>query len=228
MLGCCLDCTSSPPVDTSPLLSNNDENILIAASSNYQVFLQSASAPQARAQLVEQLNTLYSDDVKSAELGIDNYTIFIQFSDGGFAFVDTYDANESYRQSPGTGYSAMSESAQDNTKRSYSISFDGLHDSSSLQVSFEESSGKTTPLSKKVLVLAPCYYEFRSTQTYWNIVINMLRDHGWTSEDMDVKLVEEDAFGDISFGRIQPEDYYKLGPVRDYLVLRSWSCLEES
>jgi hypothetical protein len=205
-------CTSSPPaVETGPLLSSMDETILNTASNNYHVLLQTASAPQARAQIVEQLNTQYPGEVESAELGFDNYTIFVQYSDGGFAFVDTYDPNESYMQSPGTGYSAMSGSSGDNTKRSYSISFDGPHASSSPQVSFEGSSGRTTPLSKKVLVLAPCYYEFRSTQKYWNIAINMLRDHGWTSENMDVKLVEEDAFGDISFGRITPEDYYNWG-----------------
>ncbi len=205
-------CTSSPPaVDNSPLLSSTDETILNAASSNYQVLLQTASAPQARAQLVEQLNTLYPDEVNSAELGFDNYTIFIHYSDGSFAFVDTYDANESYGQSPGTGYSALSQPSDEGTSRSSSISFDGPHASSSSQVSFEGTSGKTTPRSKKVLVLAPCYYEFRQTQKFWNTAITMFRDHGWTDEDMDVKLVEENAFGDISFGRILPEDYFNWG-----------------
>jgi hypothetical protein len=208
-------CTSSPPaVDNSPLISSTDENILDTASSTYQVLLQTASAPQARAQLVETLNTQYPE-VESAELGIDNSTIFITCSDGTFAYIDTFDYNESNEQSSETGYAAPSGYSNDDSLDAYAIQFDGrssVYSSQdpSPQISFDAAQSKTTAKSKKVLILGPCYYQFPDTAYDWKDVINDFQDHGWSKDDITVKIVDVDALGYIRYGNIKPEDYYNL------------------
>ncbi|MBU1940234.1 MAG: hypothetical protein KKC68_00515 [Candidatus Thermoplasmatota archaeon] len=75
-----------------PVMSRGDFEILDTAYVDFEDLKQTMSAVDARQQLLFSLNE--TAGVVKTELGVDGYTIFITYADGGFAAVDTFDLDE--------------------------------------------------------------------------------------------------------------------------------------
>ena len=76
-----------------PVFSAVDSDILNTAYEDYDVLRNSMNASDARVALLDTLNN-ETVGVKEADLGLDGSTIFVTFSDGDFAMVDTFELDE--------------------------------------------------------------------------------------------------------------------------------------
>ncbi|MFH1101871.1 MAG: hypothetical protein V1726_07540 [Methanobacteriota archaeon] len=202
-------CTSNENSNVRyPVLSTTDSQILKAAYTEYESYKQTASYEEARNQLLETLNN-NTEGVELAELGIDGYTIFITFSDGDFAGVNTFEPDEFPLNASelntnlfslfNEGASSQSSDYNVHTNILDGISFDA----------FAESNKKSIPESKKVLILGPCYYDF-NTEPFEDSV-EYFKDHGWTDDDIILKVVDDkrDSYG-VNYSNLQPEDFFDL------------------
>jgi hypothetical protein len=212
--------TSPPSVVSFPVLSSIDYTILNQAYTDYEQLRESLSPIEARQQLLEKLNNK-TNGVEHAQLGVDGYTIFVTYSDDDFAGIDTFELDEEAQQQigfSGLGYSGFSEddylsehtlrfdAPPIQTTRYPSKAYDGETDYNILIVGSE---GKTTCESKKVLILGPCYWEFPKQPT--DTCINFFKQHGWTDEDLTVKLVTIDPYyNNTDCLTLIPNDYFNL------------------
>jgi hypothetical protein len=205
-----------------PVLSSIDSTILNNAYDEYEILKNNMSYEEARLQLLEKLNN--ETGVEKAELGLDNYTIFITYSDGDFAAVDTFELNGDYQQIA-TGFSSLASGGSSDNEylTKHTITFDGSseqYDSASeysqsgineIQFATDEGSPeqKTTCASKKVLVLGPCYWEFPTQPT--DDCINLFKEQGWTNDDMTIKLVRIDPSKEnTDCMLLTPDDFFNL------------------
>ena len=85
------------------MLSESDKEILETATEQYNELRNTLSPDEAREELVANLNTGY-EGVERAELGEDEYTIFIEFSDDDFAAICTLESSELPPQSSEGSY----------------------------------------------------------------------------------------------------------------------------
>jgi hypothetical protein len=193
------------------LLTGTQHEILDSVNSEYATLLTNLSAEDARTELVNQLNSNY-EEVESAELGEDNYTIFIDFSNGRSVAFDTFDSTE-YNDSAilfenDNNASGQGFSQYDN----YKLFFDGetqappvqdqrLHSFSPLSLSEDTDPElpweKTTCGSKKVLMLCPCI-PLNDTHEQCKAYF---KNHGWTDEDITIKE---------NWRLLKPEDFVHL------------------
>ena len=188
---------------------------------------KTASPEEARQQLLDKLNT-QTKGVKTAKLGIDGYTIFIDYEDGDFAAVDTFDEAELASQLKETSYSPNS-SLSDNIVASASNFNTGSNIASLVKVNYSpKDTGvggfesplsaaaiplRTTALSKKVLILCPLNSRSDPTTTP-NDCKKLLKKHGWTDSDITVKM---NTKGDIpGILNVKLEDYRGIG---DYGII---------
>lgn len=209
-----------------PVLSSIDGAILEHAYEDYESLKQNLSSREARLQLLERLNNEIG--VEKAELGLDNYTIFLTYSDGDFALVDTFELDEETPQE-GIGFSPYSYGGTSDNEylAEHTITFDGFSPElseydytyqpykTSYDIIIEGPGDRFTSESKKVLVLGPCYYEFDPEPI--DQCIEQFKDHGWLDEDITLKLVKDDPWesnGDCL--SLTPEDYFNL---EDYGII---------
>jgi len=203
-----------------PVFSTIDSNILHTAYADYDVLRNSMNASDARAALLETLKN-ETVGVEEAELGVDGSTIFVTFSDGDFAMVDTFEVNEEPAQGTGFSYPIGGEVQSDDYLEKNTMFFDTVPSETSgytprnipgktnYDLIIVGVNNKTTCTSKKVLVLAPCYWEFKKQPT--DACISLFKEHGWSDEDITLKLVKEnptDPNFDCNF--LTPEDYFNL------------------
>jgi hypothetical protein len=189
----------------SPVMSGTDISIMNNAYDEYELLKETLSYAEARQQLLEKLNN-ETQGVEKAELGLDGYTIFVTYSDGDFAGVDTFEPNESSSPSSGTSFSVLNGGYTNGHKYKNEISFD----------TFAESNKKITTGSKKVLILGPCYYDF-NTEPYEES-IDYLKDHGWTDDDIVMKVVDRKSgsYIDNNYDNLKPDDFFDLS---DYGII---------
>ena len=204
-----------------PVFSAVDSDILNTAYEDYDVLRNNMNASDARVQLLDTLNNEIVG-VKEADLGLDGSTIFVTFSDGDFAMVDTFELDEIPTQGTGFSYPMNGEVQSDDYLARNTLYFDTVPPETSGYTSGNfpgkinydlivvGAKNKTTCTSKKVLVLAPCYWEFDEQPT--DACISLFKANGWTDEDITLKLVKknpEDANFDCNL--LTPEDYFNLG-----------------
>jgi len=192
---------------TYPVFSNIDLNILNQVNDEYQSLKQTLSYDEARNQLLEKLNN--TEGVETAELGLDGYTIFITFSDGDFAGVDTYEQDEIIPYEPETNTPQFSI-LNNEVRRSPSYNHDSRNLGGVSFNSYTEPNKKITPSSKKILILGPCYYDF-NTEPFQES-IEYFKDHGWTDDDIVKKVVDYKSglVYQIDYGALKPEDFFDL------------------
>jgi hypothetical protein len=216
-------CTQNNIQSTDTILSSVDEHILKEAYNDYAHLKQNLSYREARKQLLVQLNN-NTAGVKRAELGVDGYTIFVTYSDGDFTAVDTFEYDEVMPQTNETSYQIAGESQQLGQYRTQTTAFDVYaperpKESNGNELSYDPvgngSSQKITCGFKKALVLGPCYWEFPKELT--DTCINLLKTHGWTDDDLTVKLVRKKWYRNNSDClNITPADYFNL---QDYGII---------
>lgn len=220
-------CTSNNtnPSDNTPIISDNDLAVLRSAYNEYDMLRQNTSAKNARQQLIQKINTEY-EGVENAHLGIDNYSIFIKYSAGGGAIVDTYESEESTNGTSGAGFMAAGGNSYDDYLSKNTLCFDGVSEQpmesgytsgvgetfeSTHQLSFDAIQEKITPNKKKMLILSPSYYDSNFPTKPWNDTIDWFKAYGWTDDDIVIKVVDRDpATGVVRGGNILPEDYFSL------------------
>lgn len=208
-----------------PVLSTTDGDILNAAYDEYEALKQNLSYEEARLQLLEKLNN--ETGVEKAELGLDGYTIFVTYTDGDFAGINTFELDEEAPQKIGFSSPGYSDFSENDYLSKYTLQFDSpsirTTNSQSKKYAGEAeyniiivgSEGKTTCESKKVLILGPCYWEFPKEPT--DNCINYFKQHGWTDEDISVKLVTIDPYYDnTDCMTLIPNDYFDL---EDYGII---------
>lgn len=204
----CISNNTNNNQSTYVVLSTTQHEILDSVNSEYAMLLTNRCAEDARAELVNQLNSNY-EEVANAELGEDNYTIFIDFSNGRCVAFDTFDS---------TGYNDSNISGQGSSQYSnYAVFLNGeTHDNSvqnhdatefssispSLRFEPEETLDKMTCGSKKVLMLAPSGYE---DVTAHNQCEAYFKNNGWKDEDITIKANMENYSMDM-----RPEDFFHL------------------
>ena len=215
--------------DETPVFSDNSLAVIDTAYNEYDVLRQNMSVNDARQQLIQKINTEY-EGVENAHLGIDNYSIFIEFSDGGGAIVDTYEYNESYDVIPEAGFMGTGGTPNNDYRSTDTLRFDdfstqpletgyssrvGETFESMYQLSFDATQEKITSNKKKVLILGPCYYEFPTKP--WDDTVDWFKAYGWTDDDIDIKVVDGDKWKNtVRGGNIIPEDYFNL---EDYGII---------
>jgi len=211
--------------DNTPIISDNDLAVLRSAYNEYDMLRQSTSAKNARQQLIQKINTEY-EGVENAHLGIDNYSIFIKYSAGGGAIVDTYESEESTNGTSGAGFMAAGGNSYDDYLSKNTLCFGGVSEQpmesgytsgvgetfeSTHQLSFDAIQEKITPNKKKMLILSPSYYDSNFPTKPWNDTIDWFKAYGWTDDDIVIKVVDRDpATGVVRGGNILPEDYFSL------------------
>jgi len=173
------------------ILSDIDGEVLDSAYEDYNVLRQTISAEDARNQLVDDLNS--TEGVDNAKLGLDGYTIFVTFSDGDLAAVDTFELDEDLP--PTGGLQSISASKKSLPVTNNLIVVGPLE--------------KTTSEKKELLVLGPCYWEF--DKTYVDQCIDQFKTYGWTEDDIDLKLVKKAPYQTGSnWNEFTPEDFFDL------------------
>jgi hypothetical protein len=232
-----------------PVLSSIDGAVLDNAYEDYESLKQNLSYMEAREQLLEKLNN--ETGVEKAELGLDNYTIFITYSDGDVAAVDTFELDEAPQQE-GIGFSpyAYGRSSDDDYLAEHTITFDGFskeyddvseYDYGALhRISYSADEGspkqKTTIGSKKILILGPTYYETAYYDSPTNLVddtVNLFKKNGWSDKDITLKLVKKSPDDSYECMELTPQDFYDY---RDYGIIlfighgtsHMWDDLNES
>jgi len=217
LTGCTSDNTPNNIVAT-PLLSAVDSTILKNAYTDYEVLRQNVSAQEARQQLLDTLNN--KTEVEKAELGLDNYTIFVTCSDGDFVAVDTFELDE--EPSQGIGFSGLSfgEPSDDSYLQEHTLIFDGYPSEVTGysprdypgKIQYDVTGGaneKTTCTSKKILVLGPCLWEFPTKPT--DDCIKMFKEHGWADEDITAKLITTEPWSaKFDCMKLVPDDFFDL------------------
>lgn len=196
------------------VLSTTDKNILDSAYDEYEALKQTFSIGEAREQLIEKLNN-ETDGVEIVELGLDGYTIFLTFSDGDFAAVDTYEPDEEYSST--SGYSNLFSSLNNEQISQSSYDRSPLKHENHVDISFStyaEVNTKIIPGSKKVLILGPAYYDFNTEP--FEQSIQYFKDHGWTDDDIVMKVVDKRNSFDVNYGNLKPEDFFDL---EDYGII---------
>lgn len=221
-VGLLTGCTETTNTTTIPYfpLSTTESTILNDAYARYDSLKNNVSAFDARQQLVQHLNA--QAGVDHAELGLDNYTIFITYDTGGLAALDTYDVDEELSL-PKIGFSAPTTGM---TTQGHSLSknilmFDGAptrHQPISeyalgTKLNFDEYENafdqKITCGSKKVLILGPSYWEYSKEPT--DACIQMFRAQGWEETDITLNLNSIPPwYNNTDCLKLQPDDYFKL------------------
>lgn len=194
---------------TFPVMSTINFGIMDDSYEEFEELQKTMSSKDARQQLLTTLNS-ETGGVESAELGVDGYTIFVTFSDGILAAIDTFDLDEpidmplldeTKTSEPVGGASFISSIKEENPPVGNLVVVGPVE--------------KTTCKTKKMLVLGPCYFEFPKKPT--DDTIQYFKDHGWSDEDITIKLVTEepDLEGSDCFD-ISPSDYFNL---EDYGII---------
>jgi len=171
------------------MLGEADKEIILTASEEYGSLKETMSPDEAREALVEKLTTEY-EGIESAVLGEDGYTIFIEFSDGDFAGIDTFDQSELSTQP--SGYNYYPEHLLMPRIPQQSVS--------------EETEEKIIPQTNKVLILCPECYRGENVVKDPQEFVNYFKEFGWTDEDIVVKKTTT-----ASSGEMVPEDLFNLG-----------------
>jgi hypothetical protein len=215
-------CTSNNTTisDQPFFFSENNTMSLDAAYTDYASLRENVPAYLAREQLINKLQN-ETEVVKTAKLGVDNYSIFIEYVDGGFAVVDTFEYGEFSNQTNETklmfdaGYSNNEYRTDDLPSQATGFGYSyGVEEplQPTYQVSFDTidlSHKKMNPTTKKILILGPAYYEF--SKQPWDDTVSFFKSYGWTDDDIVIKNVYKDATSkQIHYGNIQPEDYFNL------------------
>jgi hypothetical protein len=208
-----------------PVLSSTNHAILNNAYEDYEALKQNQSYKEARAQLLEKLNN--ETGVEKAELGLDNYTIFVTCSDGDFTAVDTFELDEEPSQGIGFSPYTYGGASDDDYLTEHTITFDGVsqevseynHPYQLSKISYDiiiEGPGdRIAPESKKILVLGPCYWEFNKEPI--DQCIQQFKGHGWTDDDITVKLIKDAPWeSNNDCLTLTPEDYFNL---EDYGII---------
>lgn len=229
-IGLLSGCTSNTDTESSldiisyPVLSEVDHTILNQAYADYDQLRENLSPVEARQQLLEKLNN--ETGVETAQLGLDGYTIFVTYSDGDFTGINTFELDEEAVQHigfKGPGYTSFSENEYlsehtlrfDPPQYTPTLSSKKYPSQSEYNIIIVGPEGKTTCESKKVLILGPCYWEFPKEPT--DNCINFFKQHGWTDEDLTVKLVSIDPYYDnTDCLSLTPADYFNL---QDYGII---------
>ena len=208
----------------APFFSPIDGEILRSAYTEYDKLKQTASPEEARKQLLNKLNNK-TEGVKNARLGIDGYTIFIDYKDGDYAAVDTFDWAELGSQAKPSGF-LPKNSLSDNivagannlindskaaglVKVNYFPNGTGIGGFAS-RLSAAAIPAKTTASSKKVLILCPLNPDKDPTNTTVPYECQkLLKEYGWTDNDITVKM---NTGGDIpGILNVKLEDYRQIG-----------------
>jgi hypothetical protein len=233
LLSGCTSPTNNTPSDAMvsyPVLSSTDGSILKTAYYDYQTFKQTMSFQEARIQLLDTLNN-HTEGVNAAELGVDGYTIFVTYTDGDFAAVDTFEYTE--EPSGQTEFSVLEPNWLSSPHSSHELEATRF-DSYPPEIGSSSSNGypwvntrseyniivvgpqeKTTCESKKVLVLGPCYWEFPKEST--DECIALFQQYGWPDEDIIVKLVTMSPYeNNTDCLKLVPDDFFNLA---DYGII---------
>jgi len=222
--GCMSNNSNNTPTNMVhyPVLSSTDSNVLNNAYTEYDFLKKNVSYIEAREQLLEKLNN--KTGVEKAELGVDNYTIFITYADGDFAAVDTYELDEEPTQTTTFSAPTYSGASKDDYLTSHTISFDGFSNDNHYtseygygnvnEINYDVNEGdaqkKTTCGSKNVLVLGPCYWDFPTKPT--DDCVSLFKSNGWTNDDITLKLVTiSPEKNNTDCMNLQPDDYFQLG-----------------
>jgi|GEM_PF-2528612 len=219
-----------------PIFSAIDDQILQSAGAQYQALRASLSPEAARVSLVNNLNS--REGVAKAHLGIDRYTIFIDYKDGDSAAVVTQEYDE--EPASGISYSPNSGWANGLNMCASPISFAA----NLLDLAKDHFTGNPatpgpgipiTATSKKVLILSPisdlkgpqaCQEFF--LQNGWNpadITFKMSTGHSpntipaedkgitITSQTTTVTTATEGSDYGINPGAllVKPEDFFNMG-----------------
>jgi hypothetical protein len=218
----------------SPIFSEIDAETLNSAYDEYSSFRKTLSSDQAIEQLMKSLSD-QTQKIKNVKLGDDGYTLFVDFSDGDSALIDTLQADELITLPASREPSSKSNMQEGSTSNSPLI-FKPIseievqpHQTQNLSyVSqrkiFEAPShlasplGAITPASKKVLLLGPdCWLDSQLETEERAKLLNALRSNGWTPADIVEKLVTKSPNGaNTSWLTINPVDYFNWG---DYGVV---------
>jgi hypothetical protein len=208
----------------SPFFSQIDGEILRSAYTEYENLKLTSSPDEARKQLLNKLNNK-TEGVKKAKLGIDGYTIFIDYKDGDFAAVDTFDEAESASQVKPTGLLPKGNLPADFVAGANNFKFDskvagvvkvnyfpkgtGIGGFAS-RLSAAAIPARTTVSSKKVLILCPLNPDKDATNTTVPYDCQkLLKEYGWTDNDITVKM---NTGGDIpGILNVKLEDYRQIG-----------------
>jgi hypothetical protein len=218
------DNTQSNTTVSYPVLSITDGSILEAAYNEYVTFKQTMSFKEARIQLLDTLNN-HTEGVDTAELGVDGYTIFVTYTDGDFAAVDTFEYTEepsgqtefsvlepNWLSSPHSSHeseAARFDSYPPEIGSSSSNGYPWVNTRSEYNIIVVGPQEKTTCESKKVLVLGPCYWEFPKEPT--DECIALFKQYGWSEEDIIVKLVTMSPYeNNTDCLKLVPNDYFNL------------------
>jgi hypothetical protein len=196
-----------------------DTQILTSAYTEYHTLRQTCAPPEARKQLLTKISS--QKGVREAHLGVDGYTIFVNYTDGDRAGVYTFEPEQDAEQishfgAPFNGrlssLSLLSKNGRSNRSLAVPITYDSLEQAFDPQLvpnllNATAVGGKITPKSKKVLILGWNYWEWMKTLGNTLGCIQLLKDHGWTDADITAKLVIN---AETDFGNIKPEDYFNL------------------
>jgi hypothetical protein len=210
-----------------PVFSVIDEQILKSAAARYKASRASLSPEAARGLLVNNLNS--QDGVAKATLGIDKYTIFIDYKDGDSAAVITRESEE--EQTPETSYSPNTGLSNRLHVGASPISLvsnflDSVKNSFTVAAAPTGPGIPITARSKKVLILSPisdlkapraCQEFF--LQMGWNpadITFKMstgYSDNTIPAEDKGLAITGQGPVYGINPGAllVKPEDFFNLG-----------------
>jgi hypothetical protein len=194
------------------MLSEADKEILDTATEEYRTLRDTMSPDEAREELVAKLTTEY-EGVESAKLGADGYTIFIEFSDDDFAALVTLESFEFSSPSSEGNYYFEHGKRPEHTDP---FASDTLPPEfiNPRKTASEDTDGKTTPQSNKVLLLNPLednddiwYDNHEVDEEFPVFFVDYLKEHGWTDDDIDIKspgenTTLEDYFGFGEYGII--------------------------
>lgn len=234
LLSTCLfvGCTSEQTNDTVfvsyPVMSSLDGEVLDTAYQQYAVLRKAMNASDSRSHLLGILNN-ETEGIEVAELGLDGYTIFVTFSDGDLAMIDTYELDEGVQQNVMFSPPNYNHRSNEYFDMKNTITFEGFASEIPLfpgdvpqgytdiqyNIKIVGPAEKTTCESKKLLVLGPCYYEFPTEPT--DAAINLFRTYGWSEEDITLKLVSiHPSYENTDCMNLTPDDYFNLS---DYGIL---------
>lgn len=213
------DSVSPTSLVSYPVLSTIDYTILNQAYRDYDVLRKNLSPIEARQQLLEKLND--ETGVEKAQLGLDGYTIFVTYTDGDFTAINTFELDEEAIQKIGFSGTMYTDFSNNDYLSEHTLHFNvppehttpfllkkntGKTEYNIIIVGPE---GKTTCESKKALILGPCYWEFPTEPT--DNCINYFKQHGWTDEDLSVKLVTIDPdYDNTDCLSLTPTDYFDM------------------
>ena len=198
------------------VLTDAQRNSIDLAENEYASLRETLSIEEAREELVNKLNSDY-EEIKDAHLGMDEYTIFVEFQNGRLLAIDTSEYID--YSNPFTIPENISESITYDKEQNQitQLSMESIVktqflryqetpfisvSSSGTELIAQNLQDKMTAKSKKAIMFVPCGYQ--GVTAHYEIA-ELLKNHGWKDEDIVIKAnMKPESMN------IMPEDCFNL------------------